>query len=175
MAFAEWKTAYKKEAWGDKGSYGIEIRVSVNRPLNENDSVAFDKLGDQAEAALMAETMRLDPKEQARKFEERNKLLALFGNEVDPFLTARGIYVEEIPNGYCPRWCCSQRPWYKVTTNRGVITLGWRKHVIEITWGPAAGGTADELFPGEDVTKYDRTIHAWGYDKAGEYIAKILS
>jgi hypothetical protein len=66
-------------------------------------------------------------------------------------------------------------PWYKVTTRKGVITLGWRKRVIEISWEPSVNNEADELFPGEDVTKIGRTIHAWGYDKAKQYISRLLS
>lgn len=167
MELTNWKTVYKKESWGDK-SFGIEIRVSVDRPLNENDERAMYKISDDVETAIMTETMRQDPEAQKIKEEEKAKLLECFGGA--------DIYVEELPNGYCSRWCCTQRPWYRVITPKGGITLGWRKRVISIEWSPAVtSAKADELFPSEDVTKYERVIHAWGYEKAKQYIARILA
>jgi len=35
--------------------------------------------------------------------------------------------------------------------------------------------TAKDLFAGEDVTKGDRMIHAWSYEKATEYLTKIAA
>jgi hypothetical protein len=137
----------------------------VDRPLNDQDERAMYKIADDVEAALMTETMRLNPKRKRKKKDERTKL-ALFGDAP--------ILVEEIPNGYCPRWCCSQIPWYTITTRKGRIQIGWRKRVISITWLPPLP-TAEELFPEETSTKFDRTIHAWGYEKAQEYITKLLS
>ncbi len=55
------------------------------------------------------------------------------------------------------------------------VRLCWRKRVIEIKWEPSVAGPADIVFPGEDVTKIDRSIHAWGYDKAKLYIQRLLS
>jgi|SRR5208337_5029292 len=165
MELTNWKTAYKKQSWG-KETFGIEIRVAVDRPLNDNDSMAMDKIGDEIEAAIMGETMRLDPKEQESKKEEREKLLACFGDAA--------IRVKELPNGYCRQWCCTQHPWYAVTTKKGDITLGWRKRVISIEWEPSVAGVSESLFLGENSTKYDRLIHAWGYEKAQEYISILL-
>lgn len=62
--------------------------------------------------ALVGETVRLDPKEQERKKEERKMIFDLFPET---------IYMQELPNGYCSKSCCSQRPWYRVTTVRGHI------------------------------------------------------
>ena len=165
MELTNWKTLYKIESWGKK-NYGIEIRVAVDRPLNNNDEMAMYDVVDRIERAVLGESLRLDPEEAEAKENERAKLIALFGDAP--------ILVREMPNGYCPRWCCTQKPWYTVTTCKGLVTLGWRKRVISITWEESVNATAEELFPGEDVTKDGRLIHAYGYDKAREYITRLL-
>jgi len=166
MEMTNWKTAFKKESYGDK-NFGIEIRVAVDRPLNNNDSRAMYRIADQIETAIMGETMRLDPEAQAAKEREHTELIGLFGDAP--------ILVEELPNGYCSQWCCTQLPWYKVTTKKGVITLGWRKRVIQISWDSMVSArSADMIFPEETSTKFDRTIHAWGLEKAQEIITKLL-
>jgi len=116
----------------------------------------------------MTETMRLDPEVQKSKEEENTKLMACF-----PLIER--IFAEEIPNGYCSRWCCSMRPWYRVTTTKGIITLGWRKRVIAISWESRVNDTADELFPDQNTTKFDHSIHAWGYPEAKAYISRLLA
>lgn len=166
MELKNWKTAYKSESFGSK-NFGIEIRVAIDRPLSENDERTMYALGDKVQEALMAETMRLDPEAQKEKEFERDKLVGLFGQVA--------VLVDEIPNGYCNRWCCTQKPWYVVTTTKGRFTIGWRKRVISIEWEPRVNiNTAEEIFPGEDVTKVERLIHAWGYEKAQEYISRLL-
>jgi hypothetical protein len=164
-----WKTLHKKESWGTK-NFGIELRVAVDRELNENDARATYKIMDEIEDVIMRETVRTDSEEIVERAEERLKLLACFP-------VTEKIFIEEIPNGYCSRWCCEMRPWYKVTTSHGIITLGWRKRVIELSWEPRVtnGVTADGLFPAEDVTKVAYTIHAWGYEKAKQYISRLLA
>jgi hypothetical protein len=63
-----------------------------------------------------------------------------------------------------------------VTTSRGVIKIGWRSRVINIDWSESdIKGLAKELFPNENVTKEDQYIHAWGYDKAKEYISVLMA
>jgi hypothetical protein len=161
-----WKTLYKKESWGNH-SFGIEIRAAIDRPLNENDEMAMHRIADEIEEAIMRETMRLDPEAQKAKKEENTKLMECFGGE--------NIYALEIPNGYSPSWEYSQTPWYKVTTRKGVVEIGWRKRVIEISWEPSVNSEAYDLFPDEDVTRMGRTIHAWGYDKAKAYISRLLA
>jgi hypothetical protein len=172
-----WKTLCKKESWG-RYNFGVEIRVSVPRPLNENDTKAMYRIEEQIEDAVMRETLRLDPEQRERRVEERTKLLACFGD--------LSIFAEEIPNGYSNQWYYEMSPWYRITTKgvslregfpvAGLITLGWRKRVIEITWNDEINkATAEQLFPAEEVTKIGRTIHAWSYEKAATYISRILS
>lgn len=163
-----WKTLHKKESWGSQ-NFGIEIRVSVDRTLNENDTKATYKIVEEIENVIMRETMRLDSESIKRKDAERNELLGCFP------MTDPGIFAEPIPNGYCSRWCCEMLPWYKVTTSKGIITIGWRKRVIEISWEERVNGCAAALFPGEDTTKIGRTIHAWNYDRAKAYISRLLT
>lgn len=163
-----WKTAYHGEKLGQR-NFGIKIEVAIDRAFTHADNRVLDKAAEEIEQALMRESMRQDPEEQEKRKQERDKLLECFGED-------KNIYVEELPNGYCSSWCCVMRPWYKVTTRRGVITIGWRKRVINLSWEPTfCSASADEIFPNEDVTTFERTIHAWGYDKAREYIARLMT
>ena len=86
------------------------------------------------------------------------------------------IYCKIIDNQYNPSDPYSFiSPWMSVTTHRGIIVLGWRKNVISINWDQSdVEALAETLFPQEDVTKHNRLIHAWTYEKATEYISKIL-
>jgi hypothetical protein len=167
MGLTNWKTLYKSESYGAR-NLGIEVRVAVDRELGRNDDMAMYRIADQIEDVIMRESLRLDATAQLAKKEEHDKLMELFGDEK--------IFAEEIPNGYSTSWYYSMSPWYKVTTSKGIITLGWRKRVIEIQYEQRVNAaSADSLFPDEDVTKSGRMIHAWGYDKAKRYISLILS
>jgi len=165
----EYKILYKRESFGAH-DFGIQILVALHRPVTELDGNAARRLADELEQAIELETMRLDPDVAVEREVERQQLIGLF----EPFSLTGLIFVEEIPNGYCSQPCCSQKPWFTVTTRKGRITLGWRKRVIEIRWNPSVAGPADVVFPGEDVTKIDHSIHAWGYDKAKLYIQRLL-
>jgi len=61
-------------------------------------------------------------------------------------------------------------PWFNVKTVFGVIKIGWRKRVINIDYSAV---NSDPDFSSEEVTKGNRTIHAWSYEKAQEYLQKI--
>lgn len=80
------------------------------------------------------------------------------------------VTLEAIPNQYCPCAVCA--PWYRVTTPIGVLTIGWRKRVINIDW-TGWGQNLLGLFDGEDVTKDVSSIHAGGWDKAVDYLSRI--
>lgn len=79
-----------------------------------------------------------------------------------------------IPNGYSSRY---NRPWFLVHTPYGPIKIGWRKRVISIHWDKAEGladKDGNKLFADEGTTKGEQMIHAWGKDKAIEYLRKLM-
>jgi hypothetical protein len=112
-----------------------------------------------------------------RALQEKPEIVAIHDEVVQELKDCfpANIFVKEIPNGYCNRACCVHLPWLVVTTNRGPITIGWRKRVISIGWESSeVKKTANELFPDEDVTKLDHLIHAWSIADAKKYINVIL-
>ncbi len=76
-----------------------------------------------------------------------------------------------IENGYVPYELSA--PWFNVETPWGDIFIGWRKRVISINWSDL-GINMDREFSGEGVTQSENSIHAWGKEKAIEYLSKIL-
>ena len=88
------------------------------------------------------------------------------------------VYEDELtfdilPNGYCNQPCCAHKPWFLCHTPDGDIEIGWRKRVISIEWKENFKPFDMSIFDSEDVTKWKRGIHAWGNDKAYEYIKKV--
>jgi hypothetical protein len=65
-------------------------------------------------------------------------------------------------------------PWLRVRTEIGIITIGWRSHVISIEWSNMINKDKKllPLFSEESVTKEEGLIHAYGYEKAIEYLSK---
>lgn len=161
------KVLYGYKSWG-KYNIDLEILVDVGREFTKTDERNASRIGEEIVSALMEETYNMDPQNKIDAEIERTQILSAFGN--------RAIFVEEIPNGYCSQYCCKHLPWFIVTTSKGKIRIGWRKRVILIDWCDSIiEGSSEELFPEEDVTKFDKTIHAWGIDKAKEYIDKLLN
>ncbi len=161
-----YRPVYAAEKFGERHSFGIQILLAVERELTEEERFAIYRLVDGVEDIVQRASVKLNPVEEGLRQQERMEILRVFP---DP------IFVEEIPNGYCSQWCCSQKPWFIVTTRVGRITIGWRKRVISIDWsGSTVAASAEELFPEENVTKEGWLIHALGYAKAATYIAKIL-
>lgn len=65
-------------------------------------------------------------------------------------------------------------PWYLVQVGDGpIFKIGWRKGVIDINWSDSKIDLG-HLFPDEAVSKGPEYIHAYGYDKAAEYLAKLV-
>lgn len=84
-----------------------------------------------------------------------------------------GLTFELLPNGYCSNRCCEHKPWFLCHTPDGDIEIGWRKRVISIEWKENFKDFDISIFDSEDVTKWSRGIHAWGSEKAYEYIKKV--
>lgn len=161
-----------KESFGDHGAFGISISATVTRELGHEEHLALIRALDLIEHAIRSEDMRLDPAAQAHRTEQRQNVLDLFPEYFE---------VEEIPNGYCPRWCCTQLPWFRVLTRRGWIEIGWRKSVINIDWsGTVVKQSGEQLFPKAAFTvgsgyKDNQYCHAWGYEAAKSRLATILA
>jgi hypothetical protein len=65
-------------------------------------------------------------------------------------------------------------PWFRAVLPFGELMVGWRKRVIEITTQEGCRGLdMAKLFADEDVTKSGTCVHAWGWEKATEYLRKI--
>jgi hypothetical protein len=146
---------------------GVRIFVKLDRELTDEDRYALRTASDAIVDAIERETIRLDLGWTVRAAQERLQIIALF---------QQPVFVEEISNGYCNGPCCSRKPWFIITTpTKGRIKIGWRKSVISIDWSDSViNETADEIFPAEDTTKDGRLIHAWGYEKAAEYIRLLM-
>lgn len=163
-----WTELVHTESIGSNGHIGISIfGLGVPADLTDDERWAFDKQASQMSELLCAYAARRDPARAEAALKEFADIVALFDQP---------IFVERIPNGYCSRYCCEHKPWFNITTKIGHIQIGWRKRVINIDWSrTAVAKTGDELFPNENVTRGDRYIHAYGYEKAREYIRAITS
>jgi len=160
--------AYGFESYGQYGMLGVKVMVGgLGRELTGKEKTVIADATNNINSVIMEERIRRDPGAQQRAEEQRRGLLECF-----PEIP---VYVEEIPNGYCHDYCCRHLPWFKVTTPKGIVTIGWRKRVINIDWSLMRNPSAMQLFSQEDVTKGEYLIHAWSYEKAKEYLAKILA
>jgi hypothetical protein len=157
---------YGSQGYGNKGKKCIlEIYVDAGREFTEEEKRAFRDAAELIQNAVNQANYRLDDEYKQQGEADTQKLIDLFGDSK--------IFVEKIPNGYWADDC--HNPWLIVTTDKGRIKLGWRKRVINIDWSESTIATkSNDLFPEEDVTKDDKFIHAWGYEKAQEYINVLL-
>lgn len=62
-------------------------------------------------------------------------------------------------------------PWYLIKTQWGLIMIGWRKRVINIDWEDT-GLKAEDLTK-DEVTKWPEGVHAYGEEKALEYLKTL--
>lgn len=148
------------------GKTEIEINLSISRDLTEIDKRNIKEIGYKLDTLLYEESIRNNESLKQKAIEEKMKLISLFGDEK--------IFVCEIPNEYSDNAYYQIFPWLLVTTTKGVFKIGWRKRVIVIDWSATLNKSlAIELFS-DYVTMGDHMIHAWGYEKAKEYIEKLL-
>jgi hypothetical protein len=90
------------------------------------------------------------------------------------------ILMTEVKNEYCSCERCA--PWFLVHTELGTFKIGWRKRVINLDWSLVEKTLQERygcktnllaLFTDEEVTKDTNFIHAWGLEKAEEYLTRI--
>jgi len=171
-----WELASSQQSWGGKGHSGVALLVKSPTPLgdayDENYSWTLGLVGD-AMKQVELHNHREDPERPKREAKIREDLLKCFTKISTTSRYGQAVYVREIPNEY---WGEMGEPWLIVTTEIGHVKIGWRKRVIEIDWSDTdIKSSAEDLFPDENVTKIDKMIHAWGYEKATEYIKKLHS
>jgi hypothetical protein len=150
------------------GLGGVGVKILVKLPdgvaLSDAEDANAKNVGYDLYRRLQNFVIQSDPKEIEFAKKEGEELLALFGDEK--------IFAEPTHNEYSSD---SLRPWFIVTTKIGRIKIGWRKRVIVIDWSDSTNkGRAVDLFATDDVTKDLHMIHAWGYEKAKEYLQVLL-
>lgn len=145
----------------------VKVAVAGLGELSKDERWCIEEACQKTMEDLLILRRKLDPKVIENTQKIKNNLLECFPEYIS---------YEIIPNEYCGKACCIDRLWLMVNTKKGKVKIGWRKRVINIDFaGLSLIANANEIFPNEDVTKFNYTIHAWGYDKAKEYLEKLLS
>jgi hypothetical protein len=158
----EYKNLYKCESFGDDLSLGIEINVAA--PVHtETLGFAANRAAEIIQEEITRQFHKSHQPSIERAMRQKEELLKCF--PVPP------VYVAETSNGYCNRACCEHLKWFQAHTKIGIILIGWRKSVINIDWSATK---VRRVISTDDVTKSEIMIHAWGYDKAREYLADLL-
>lgn len=163
----ELKKVYGVTTSGNYFSLQMEVFLKIDREITDTDKEKITYYSELLREFLVEESIRLNPQSIEKAKLEKSELLNLF--------SAYSIFVEEIPNEYCNAWCCKHLPWFIITTKKGRIKIGWRSRVINIDWADSIiQNGAKDLFKDEEVTKGEKFIHAWGIEKAQEYIDILL-
>ena len=158
---------YTLTVTGSFGRLDLSLDLDIYRDLTDADERLISKHVDALRVGLIEESYRSNFSLQQSLRDEEYKLESLFGD--------RKIFIEKVENEYT-QGHPSSASWLVVTTNKGRIKVGWRKHVISIDWSDSViKGSGYDLFPDEDVIRWAVGIHAWGYEKAQEYINKLLA
>ncbi len=166
----EYKEVLSVESFGHI-NHGIKILFSDNIVVGDDFSDlkrALNKTYEELREAICLSEYKRQPEYKEKYERTRKAILECFRQEE--------IYVEEIPNGYTNSYIASNDPWFVVTTRFGPITIGWRRSVIHIGWdnNNSLKNCDGNLFFGEeDTTKSRYLIHAWSYQRAKAYIAKL--
>lgn len=147
------------------GRVKIEVNVDSNRDLTDDEAYFISQKIDEISELIANTTTINDLEHQKSVKQQRENILKCF--------LGTSIYVKEIPNGYSKS---NLYPWFEVTTPKGIIEIGWRHRVIHISWDKSdIEAKSENIFVNEETTKFDKTVHAWGYEKATEYISKLLA
>lgn len=165
-----YELAHGQEGYGEH-FFGLMILVKMsNRKVCDKDSPLIYRAADTIRAGLERVTASLDPEGPAKR--ERYRLE--FAN-IYKAAGVEAIYMEMLPNGYSSDPSFLNVPWFRVTSKIGHVVIGWRKRVIEINWKDTIMKVwdAEKLFPDENVTRVENTVHAWGSEKASEYIRRL--
>lgn len=158
---------YREVAAASLSGHGVKILVAMDRAFADGEVRDINMVAEKLVQELKATTISMDPIAQEEAAGQKKFLIGLFDAP---------IYVRDIPNGYCPNYCCRHLPWFLVTTKVGTFRIGMRKRVISIDWSETTvDESATALFVDESVTRYERVIHAWSGDDAKRYIAKVVA
>jgi hypothetical protein len=157
------------------GHYGVRIMVGgIKRDFSSDERNISAQAIAQIGHAIKIENARLAEIADPQRASNRLAIEALFDCP---------IFTEEIPNQYCKQPCCSQKPWYVVTTPIGRITIGHRKNVWEITWDGLPNPLPhQQVFPNyppdrntcEDHRRISPGINAWSLAEAKQFISRII-
>lgn len=166
--FEGYELAYFAESSSGSHSRGLAILVKMSdRKICDKDD--FYKAAEMIRTGLDTVSAELDPNGPEERERYRAEIV-----EIYKVAGIEAIYMEQLPNGYCSRPCCLNRPWFRVTSRIGHVVIGWRRRVISIDWKDSmVKATGEELFPVELVTRFETGIHAWDALKAAEYIARL--
>jgi len=107
------------------------------------------------------------------RLHNNNEQLKEFQDILSKVYNLRELKFNAIPNEYCSCEKCAS--WFIVSTPDGDIKIGWRKRVINIKWLENYK-KFKETFNSEETTTFigdvQRGIHAWGVEKAKEYLKR---
>lgn len=150
-----------------KYNFEMDIMVDAGRQLDDADRNSCRKLAEAIRDIIEGRTIELDPEMQAASRLQRQDILECFPNSV---------YWIPVENGYHGNTAYGRMfPWYRITTNRGIFTVGWRKNVINLDWSETnIKSSSDELFADEYGTKGYSYIHAYSYQKLKEYVSTLM-
>lgn len=145
--------------------------IKYSRQLTYDEERIISKAFETLANILYKNDLKNNQEYQKNLADEKRKILDLFGD--------KRIYVSEIENEYTPD---ALNPWFNIVTTKGHVKIGWRKRVIQIEWNTKEIPVlAKDVCPDDDVTrttgwsdKNIEYIHAWGYEKAQEYLNVIL-
>jgi hypothetical protein len=138
----------------------VSLNVGIDRDFNDDEKYYFSKIVHQVDEYLRKNTLWVTEKDERDR--EKKNIIDLFDTP---------IYVEEIPNGYSDSYL---NPWFIITTQKGRIKIGWRKRVINIDWTDSIITMTGYDVTNDEVTRDKRYMHAYGYEKAREYLNTLL-